>query len=658
MEDVSEKVDKAKLTSSGEEEPFSPGSVIADKFQIKEKLGQGGMATVYRARQISLGRDVAIKVLHAHLNSDIDTIRRFDKEARAVGALKHHNLVGVVDNGIIDGRPYLIMDYIDGTQLTDLLERESLPWDKFLSLADQLCAGLAHAHHHGVVHRDLKPSNIMLTEENGIQTAKIVDFGIAKSTKEDLSDPLTHTGEIFGTTFYMSPEQCQGHPVDHRSDIYSLGCVFFQMLTGHMPFVGTSPISTVIKHLNDDVPSINRKDIPPHVQKVIDRALAKSPSERFQTVNEFASALHEPSIAERWRVRSSSNDRGRWNKIGAILMSVIVIAAGAFFVGQQINGKATKHANADSANSFESLRDQADKAFDRQDYKAAIPLYEKLMQIQPDSTHSPQKLAVIYLSPKFQNIEKAIALLNDAVKLDKSSAELYKARGDAYFSAHQYSKALADFTHALQLNPDAKNVLASRGKVFHQLRQDEDAIRDYTEYLNFSPDNPEILVDRAISRWSLNESDAALSDLNRALEVRPEYVPAYITRSAVFQKSNNYKDARRDALKALRLSPNNHVAMNNLGWIEYRSGNLVEARKILDKVIAISPRYAEAYSSRGDIRFDGADVKGAIDDYEHALALDRNNRSAITGKAYALKHPSGGTMPQNRATATAETIPE
>lgn len=658
MEEVSEKVE-FKSATSGEPAAFSPGFLLADKFEIKEKLGEGGMATVYRARQISLGRDVAVKVLHGHLNSDIDTIKRFDKEARAVGALKHHNLVGVVDNGVFDGSPYLIMDYIEGTRLTDLLERERLSWEKFRGLADQLCAGLAHAHHNGLVHRDLKPSNIMLTEENGILTPKIVDFGIAKSTKEDLSDPLTHTGEIFGTPFYMSPEQCQGHQIDQRSDIYSLGCLFFQMLDGEMPFVGASPIATVIKHLNEEVPTINRTDIPQHVQVVIARAMAKSPDDRFQTVQEFMSALNDPSIANKWRSKSKSARKGNWSKIGAIIMAIVVIAAGAGLVTSQINSQAPQPSTQVGApNSFEYIKDQADKAVERHDFQTAIPLYEKLMQIAPESPYAPFRLAEIYSQEKFENIPKSISLLNSAIKLDKSSAELFKVRGEAYFRNHQYSKALGDLTKALQLKPDSIEILPVRGKVFHQLHKDEDAIRDYTAFLPFSADNPEVLVDRAISRWSLKEYDAAISDLSRALEVRPDYVHAYVTRSAVYQDVNKAKEAERDAIKALTLSPDNHVALNNLGWIEYRAEHFASARAHLDKALRINPGYAEAYASRGDLRFDTGDVKGAISDYEHALKIDKTNGSALTGKAYAMKHPEGGTMPQNRATSTAESMPD
>lgn len=661
MEEVSEKVE-VKIATPGERAAFSPGFVLAGKFEIQEKLGEGGMATVYRARQITLGRDVAVKVLHGHLNSDIDTIKRFDKEARAVGALKHHNLVGVVDNGVFDGSPYLIMDYIEGTRLTDLLEREPLSWEKFRGLANQLCAGLAHAHHNGLVHRDLKPSNIMLTEENGILSPKIVDFGIAKSTKEDLSDPLTHTGEIFGTPFYMSPEQCQGHQVDQRSDIYSLGCVFFQMLDGEMPFVGPSPIATVIKHLNDQVPTIKRKDIPPHVQKVIERAMAKSPEDRFQTVQEFVSALNDPSIANQWRSRSKSAGKGHWSKIGAMIMAVIVIAAGAGLVTKQINGKAppasSETGGEPAPNSFRYIKQQADEAVERHDFQAAIPLYEKLMQIAPESPDAPLRLAEIYSLEKFENIPKAISLLNSAIKLDKSSALLFNARGEAYFRSHQYSKALADLTKAMQLKPDSKEILPVRGKVFHQLHKDEDAIRDYTAFLPFSPDNPQVLVDRAISRWSLKEYDAAISDLSRALEVRPDYVHAYVTRSAVYQDVNKAAEARKDAIKALELSPDNHVALNNLGWIEYRAGHFATARSLLDRALRINPGYAEAYASRGDLRFDTGDVEGAISDYDRALKIDKNNGSAATGKAYALKHPAGGLMPQNRASSTAESMPE
>ena len=308
MEEISAttKTVKAEAKIAG----ISPGVVVGGRFEIMEKIGEGGMATVFKARQESLGRYVAIKVLHKHLQSDIATLRRFDKEARSIAALNHHNLVGVIDNGVLDGCAYLVMDFIEGTRLADLLGNQKLRWSQFKDLANQLCAGLAHAHNHGLVHRDLKPGNIMLTEENGLQCVKIVDFGIAKSVKEDPTDPLTSTGEIFGTSYYMSPEQCQGQSIDHRSDIYSLGCVFFQMLSGELPFVGTTPIATVVKHLHDPVPKIKRSDIPAHVQGVIERAMAKDADDRFQSVQELAAALNSAEVAGAAREKSAGKKKG------------------------------------------------------------------------------------------------------------------------------------------------------------------------------------------------------------------------------------------------------------------------------------------------------------------------------------------------------------
>lgn len=646
MEEVSEKVEQVKLSSTTEASLFAPGFLIAGKFEIIEKLGEGGMATVYRARQHNLGRDVAIKVLHEHLEKDVVTARRFDKEAKAVAALKHHNLVGVVDNGVVDGHSYLVMDYIQGTRLTELIAREQITWEQFKQLASQLCAGLAHAHHHGLVHRDLKPSNIMLTSENGVQTAKIVDFGIVKTTTEDLSDPVTQTGEIFGTTYYMSPEQCQGFPVDHRSDIYSLGCVFFQMLTGEMPFVGASPIATVMKHLNDDVPKLGRDDIPPHMQKVIDRAMAKDPADRFQTVDELLAAINDPTNVGQWKIRRQK--KNHWSIVGAVIVGLAVILSGGYFLSNQAPLDPKAHANV--------LLNQATEALKRGQFEEALALSDKSLLLDPNATNSVMLKAQAFFHQN--KMDQALANVNRAIELDPADPEKYRFRGDVYINRREYNKALADFSKALRLNPKFAPALLARGKMLHQLGKDSDALQDFQEYLNYNPDDVVALTDRAGSRQALKDYDAAMQDLSRALEVSPDYVPAYVTRSALYSEMGQLKKAYMDSLKATQLSPENYVAYNNLGYISYQLKDYATARLNLDKMLELNPNFAEGYASRGDVRFDTGDVKGSIEDFETALKLDPQNVSALTGLDFAKKHPKGGKMPQNRASVRAELAPE
>lgn len=271
---------------------MEPGSVINDKYQVVALLGSGGMGHVYRVRQVSLGKEFALKVLDARSLSDI-TVRRFHQEARTTSQLQHPNLVEVHDFGVLnETQPYLVMDLIEGESLSETLKREgSLPVDYVIPLAIQVCFGLMYAHKKGVVHRDVKPGNIMLLQPAKLPaegTVKVVDFGIAKLTQSEDGEiqALTKTGEIFGSPIYMSPEQCKGTGVDKRSDIYSFGCVLFECLTGSPPFFGDSAMSTMMKRLSEAPVSLKEgslgREFPAALENIIRKMLAVEPNDRYQ----------------------------------------------------------------------------------------------------------------------------------------------------------------------------------------------------------------------------------------------------------------------------------------------------------------------------------------------------------------------------------------
>lgn len=225
---------------------FHPGAVFADKYEVIEALGSGGMSTVYKAKHKFLEKPVAIKLLNAHLASDGKAVQRFQLEAKAAYDLKHPNLISIYDFGISpDGQAYIVMDYLEGESLSDRIERHGkLPLMEALPIFADIASGLAYAHEHNVLHRDIKPSNVMLTKsDSGAIKALIVDFGLAKNYDDD-SLKLTQTGEIFGSPLYMSPEQCRGAMLDRRSDIYSFGCLMYETLTGYVPIRGTNALET------------------------------------------------------------------------------------------------------------------------------------------------------------------------------------------------------------------------------------------------------------------------------------------------------------------------------------------------------------------------------------------------------------------------------
>ena len=272
------------------------GQVIADRYHVIKKLGEGGMGQVYLAEHVKMGRRSAIKVMNPSMVHDPDAVARFNREAANASRITHPNVCAVYDFGETpDGLIYLAMEFVEGEPLTDLLTREgALPPARATAIFKQTADALQAAHDLGIVHRDLKPDNIMIARgRDGSDQVKVVDFGIAKAVGGDeTGQKVTKTGLVVGTPEFMSPEQLSGDKVDGRSDLYSLGLVYFRMLTGQLPFQAETVQETMIKRLTDDPAKLGptRPDLtfPAGLQEVIDAALVRTPAERYQTVAKFA----------------------------------------------------------------------------------------------------------------------------------------------------------------------------------------------------------------------------------------------------------------------------------------------------------------------------------------------------------------------------------
>jgi len=281
------------------------GTTLDGRYDIDAVIGTGGMGTVYGGRQLSVDREVAIKVIHPRLAADRSAVKRFLREARLASKLAQPNIVSVYDFGQTARVLYLVMEHLRGATLATLLRREgALSSARAVAIAIQLCDALAAAHELDIVHRDLKPSNIMILEGDVI---KVLDFGLAKSLEHEASR-VTHSDAIVGTPLYMSPELIESEVSDRRSDLYALGCILFEMVSGAPPFTGGSPSVVITKHAFDPVPALPPA-VPRPLRALIRRLLAKSPDERPQTAREVRTALEQiashPWRAARWPLRAA-----------------------------------------------------------------------------------------------------------------------------------------------------------------------------------------------------------------------------------------------------------------------------------------------------------------------------------------------------------------
>jgi tRNA A-37 threonylcarbamoyl transferase component Bud32 len=269
---------------------IAPGTTLSGRYRLEARIAAGGMSTVYKAVDETLERTVAVKLMHREVASDSDQLERFRREARAVAQLSHPHIVGVIDAGEDDARPYIVFEYVEGETLKDRIRREGpLPVSEAVAYAIEIARALGAAHGRHIIHRDVKPQNVLIDHEG---SAKVTDFGIARTMEED---GLTAEGRVLGTTDYVSPEQALGRPVTGQSDLYSLGIVLYEMLTGEVPFHGENQVAVAMKHVREEIPDValKRPGISAALAAVVDTATAKRESERYADDQEMIADLED-----------------------------------------------------------------------------------------------------------------------------------------------------------------------------------------------------------------------------------------------------------------------------------------------------------------------------------------------------------------------------
>ncbi len=281
------------------------GTVLSGRYKLEAKLGSGGMSTVYLARDATLDRQVAVKVMHREMSEQPDQLERFRQEARAVAKLSHPNVVAVIDAGEDGGYPYIVFEYVEGETLKQRIARVgALDTQEALAYAIEIARGLTVAHARNMVHRDVKPQNVLIDAEG---RAKLTDFGISRQLEQD---GMTATGRVLGTTDYVAPEQAMGHGADPRSDLYSLGVVLYEMLIGQVPFHADSQVGVAMKHVNEELPDVQqrRPEISAAAALVVERATAKEPAKRYQEVGEMIDDLSTALEVEAARAGSTTGE--------------------------------------------------------------------------------------------------------------------------------------------------------------------------------------------------------------------------------------------------------------------------------------------------------------------------------------------------------------
>jgi serine/threonine protein kinase len=436
-------------------------------YEVIEVLGQGGMGTVYKVFDKALKTVFAIKVLRPEFSQDAFTIKRFQQEANAVSKLTHPNLATVYDQGITtSGAPYLVMGYIEGKGLDQILREEHrLDARRAIDLFLQIADSVQYAHEHGVVHRDLKPSNIIISDKD---QAHIVDFGIAKILPVNQAretQNLTATGEIFGSPSYMSPEQGMGYNLETRSDIYSFGCVMYEMLTGRVPFEAANPIQTIVQHLSEKPPAMQtqfygKNCVPKAIEQVVLKCLEKDPANRYQSMRALHEDLQRVQSGKKINARAAKEDplltRSMLFKIGlGVLINFIALTLAVGQYDNCIKEKVRAQSLISSANVLSKLAYDAGVAVGV--YSATKnPLfadrYLKIREVIPEEINSLKQLSAIgegeggRESLPFKSIEKDAQMSIKVLDETKAATEAGISDQGQYRDRHMYKeiRLLAD----------------------------------------------------------------------------------------------------------------------------------------------------------------------------------------------------------------------
>lgn len=400
-----------------------------ERYRIYNKIGAGGWSHVYRAEHKGLNKVIALKVLHEHYATDAEKVMRFQKEALAASSLQHPNIAAVQDYGLLpNGQPFIAMDYVTGTSLADKInECTTLSLTEAIKISIQICNGLAFAHERGFVHRDLKPGNIMIAQdESGQPLVKILDFGLAKLVEETDTTRLTKTGDVLGTPAYMSPEQCKGQGLDHRSDLYSLGCVIYELVTGHPPFQADTALDCMIKHYTEEPPPMvsSTSDVTAKaLEIVVLRALQKRAADRYNSAMELRkdllAVLDSPSSLKRER---AGNSRRMSMQLGLCVLATIALALTAVFYFQS-------HSASQSSPTHQAFLAALGTAKQNMRVDHAMMLVNKEIDRlrSTDGALAPQlpdlyaELGLLHATK--QEDQKAIRNLDQAIKLKEAAGQ-------------------------------------------------------------------------------------------------------------------------------------------------------------------------------------------------------------------------------------------
>ena len=614
---------------------------LSRRFRIVRRLGEGGMGAVFLAEQIAVGnRPVALKVLSRKLLDDPDFLLRFQNEAASTGRIHHPNVVTIYESGQADdGTPYIAMEFLEGESLRQALSRRGqLPVPEVAEILQQAARGLNAAHKLGIIHRDLKPDNIFLTRgDEGETIVKVVDFGIAKLRE---STTHTQTGMVLGTPAYMSFEQASGmrsDELDARSDIYSLGVVVYEMLTGRAPFQSDTPVGYLRMHMQEDPPPFRavKPDLPalPQLESVVMKALTKDRNQRYGSVLEFAQEFakaaaidSQPAPPERGSLTKRSTlvpaqasaterqsrvqpgrvnvkEKSRWSRWALWVVAAVALAVGGTGAWWSVNMyRAQTHAEAGKA------------LYDKHDFDGAIREYTEAVRLKPSNPEFHNALG--HARESGCSDFEFDTVLNEIREFPQTTQPGEESECER--------RITQEYRQAVQLRPEKPEFHFDLARALDtDAEGHREAINEYRQAIHQRPDYAEahraLGVDLCHDTTVKDHDQLALQEFREALELKPEYAEAHFQLANCLSASKDYGEAIPELREAVRLKPDEFRYHTFLGRCLFDRGDTEGAILEFREASRLDPRNEYAHSSLGKAMEKKGELRSALQEYKAAL---------------------------------------